>query len=334
MRLSLAASFIAACSFLPCVTLAALPTPGLENVGGGGSAYVGTVNPPSSPPPTLPPIDFAPVTVTTTDGPGGSKVVEVSGGTFDVVHFGVGQAFTGVAGIDAFMVAEVGSIHLAASAGANTTPFGYEAPFPGALGENPFYAQAFVNIGAGFVDVVTLPATAAAPNPGDLTTANLEVLASCSLNVEDGSSDFTGFVSADLSLADGTDLGAVATRDPVIFSPEDPVCPFGAHPDRPALRPQCRAIHDGRARAGRGSAPGHTQSRARGGLPHGQRGHRRPQYRRGDAHQRRRRRRHGKHRARLWHVEWRPDDHDNHDDHDDHDLRAALHSAGLHGLLR
>jgi hypothetical protein len=133
-----------------------------------------------------------------------------------------------VAGIDALMVAEVGSIHLAASAGADTTPFAYEAPFPGALGQNPFYAQGLVNIGASFVDVVTVPATIAAPHPGDLTTVQLEVLADCSLDVSDGSSDLTGFISADLSLADGTDLGAVFTMDPVIFSPTDPVCPFGA----------------------------------------------------------------------------------------------------------
>src|SRR5262249_48138812 len=120
------------------------------------------------------------------------------------------------------------AIHLGASGLAETPPFGYEAPFPGALGQNPFYAQAIVSIGGGFVDVVKVPATADAPNPGDLTTAQLEVQASCSLNVEDGSSDFTGFISADLSLADGTDLGSVFTMDPVIFSPEDPVCPFGA----------------------------------------------------------------------------------------------------------
>src|SRR5262249_58261149 len=54
------------------------------------------------------------------------------------------------------------------------------APFAGARGQNPFYAQALVSIGAGFVDVVTVPATADAPNPGDLTTATLAVLASCS----------------------------------------------------------------------------------------------------------------------------------------------------------
>jgi len=226
MRLRIAALVIAACSIPSRVTLATLPTPAVTNFAGAGTAYVGTVNPGGSA--TLPPVDLAPVSVTTTDGPSGAKVVTVSGGIFEVVHFGLGQLFTGVAGIDGFMVAEVGSIHLGASAGADTTPFGYEAPFPGALGENPFYAQALVNIGGGFVDVVTVPATKAAPNVGDLTTVQLEVLATCALSVSDGSSDLSGFISADLALADGTDLGAVFTMDPVIFSPSDPVCPFGA----------------------------------------------------------------------------------------------------------
>src|SRR5262249_38212535 len=47
-------------------------------------------------------------------------------------------------------------------------------------------------------------------------------------SVSDGSSDLSGLIGADLSLADGTDLGGVFTEDPVIFSPSDPVCPFGA----------------------------------------------------------------------------------------------------------
>ena len=241
MRPTLAALLGAACWVVPHVARAGVPTPAVQNAAGSGSAYVGTVNPNASPPQVLPPIDMGPVHVTTTKNQDGSVDIDLYGGIFDVVHFGPGldQAFSGSAGIDAFMHAEVGSIHLGASGLAETTPFGYEAPFP-ALGQNPFYAQAIVGIGAGFVDVVTVPATADAPKTGDLTTATLEVLASCSLNVEDGSSDLSGFISADLSLADGTDLGAVFTMDPVIFSPEDPVCPFGAQvsvPNVPVLTP-------------------------------------------------------------------------------------------------
>jgi hypothetical protein len=220
---------------------AGLPTPAVENAAGSGSAYTGTVNPNASPPLMLPAIDMGPVNVTTTNNQDGSVDINLQGGIFDVVHFGVGQAFTGSAGVDAFMHAEIGSIHLWAAGAAQTTPFAYEAPFPGALGQNPFYAQALVSIGAQFVDVVTVPATAAAPNPGDLTTATLEVLATCSLNVEDGSSDLTGFISASLSLADGTILGQVFTVDPDEVSPEDPVCPFGAFvipmPSVPVLTP-------------------------------------------------------------------------------------------------
>jgi hypothetical protein len=232
MRSTLAALLGVACWVVPQVARAALPTPAVENAAGSGSAYVGTVNPNASPQLMLPAIDMGPVNVVTTNNQDGSVDINLQGGIFDVVHFGPGlnQAFTGSAGIDAFLHAEVGSIHLAASGGADTTPFAYEAPFPGALGKNPFYAQALVNIGAGFVDVVTVPATVAAPNPGDLTTVQLEVLATCPspLSVSDGSSDLTGFISGDLSLADGTDLGAVFTMDPAIFSPSDPVCPFGA----------------------------------------------------------------------------------------------------------
>jgi hypothetical protein len=144
---------------------AGLPTPAVENAAGSGSAYVGSVNPNASPPLTLPAIDMGPINVTTTNNQDGSVDINLYGGIFDVVHFGPGlsQLFTGSAGIDAFMHAEIGSIHLGASGAAQTTPFGYEAPFPGALGQNPFYAQALVSIGAGFVDVVTVPATAAAP---------------------------------------------------------------------------------------------------------------------------------------------------------------------------
>src|SRR5262249_34099856 len=201
----------AACWVVPHVARAGLPTPAVQNAAGSGSAYVGTVNPNASTPQKLPAIDMGPVQVTTTKNQDGSVDVNLYGGIFDAAHFapGWGRAFFGNAGTAAFRHAEIRSIPLGASGLAETTPFGYEAPFPGALGQNPFYAQALVSIGAGFVDVVTVPATADAPNPGDLTTATLAVLASCSLNVEDGSSDLSGLIGASLSLADGTDLADV-----------------------------------------------------------------------------------------------------------------------------
>ena len=230
MRSTLAVLFGAACWVLPQAARADLPPPAVENAAGAGSVYVGTVNPTTVPVQTLPAIDMGPVNVTTTNGPGGSVDIDLHGGIVEFVHFGPGlsQTFAGSAGIDAFLHAEVGSIHLVASGSANTTPFAYEAPFPGALGENPFYAQAKVGIGAGFVDVVTLPATAAAPNAGDKTNAHFEINATCTYDVVDGASDIRGFISGTLSLADGTDLAELATTDPPTFSPSSPACPFGA----------------------------------------------------------------------------------------------------------
>ena len=151
---------------------------------------MGTVNPTESPPPTLPAIDMGPVNVTTTNGPGGSVDIDLHGGILEFVHFGPGlsQTFAGTAGVDAFLHAEIGSIHLLVSGSANTTPFAYEAPFPGALGESLLCAGK-VQIGAGFVDVVTLPATKAAPNQGDLTIAQFEIPATCTYDVVDGATD-------------------------------------------------------------------------------------------------------------------------------------------------
>jgi hypothetical protein len=242
MRSILAALLGAACWVVPQGTRADLPPAAVENAAGAGSVYVGTVNPTGSPPPMLPAIDMSPVTVTTTNGPGGSVDIDLHGGILEFVHFGPGlsQAFTGSAGVDAFLHAEVGSIHLAAIGSANTTPFAYEAPFPGALGENPFYAQAKVEIGAGFVDVVTLPATVAAPHAGDKTNAQFEILGTCTADYVDGATDIRGFISGTLSLADGTDLGDLATTDPPAFSPSSPACPFGASlggPGRPLSLP-------------------------------------------------------------------------------------------------
>ncbi len=230
MRAAFAALLVAACGLRPRAGLAALPTPGVISPAGSGFAYVGTLNPTVVPFSALPPIDLAPVTVTTTAGPGGSTDVQVDGGILDAVHFGAGlsQLFSGVASIDAFMRAEIGSIHLAASAGAQSAPLRYGAGFPGALADNPFYARAVVTIGAGFVDIVTVPATQDAPHQGDLTTVTIEALADCAHPATfDDDSDLRGNVGVSLSRADGTDLGGVATTMPPGFS-HTPGCPFGA----------------------------------------------------------------------------------------------------------
>ena len=242
MRSIVAAAVLAACSLRSRTAFADLPIPQVEGVTSTGFAYVGTVNPTTVPMSALPPIDLAPVVVTRTDGPGGAKDVEIHGGTLDVVHFGPGlsQLFTGTASMEAFMHAEIGSIHLLASADAASTPLDYQAPFPGALGDNPFFGDAVVSIGAGFVDVVTVPATKAAPNAGDLTTVTLNVVAECSSPIQvDDDSDLRGNIGGSLSLADGTDLGGVATTDPPGFS-SSPGCPFGASrplPNVPVLTP-------------------------------------------------------------------------------------------------
>lgn len=216
MRLTLAAMLVGSW-ILSGTARAQLPTPGCKDSVGVGFTYVGTVNPgtaASGPPPGVPPVDVGAMSVVTTDGPGGSREVTVHGGNLDAVHFGAGlsQLFEGDASIDAFVHAEIGSIHLATSAAAETLPFRYEAPFPGALGENPFYAQGQVSIGGCCDDVVTVPATQAAPNAGDLTTVTLQV--GYSGNEKEGA-DFDFDLrnaprpSAFLSLADGSDLGGV-----------------------------------------------------------------------------------------------------------------------------
>src|SRR5262245_31205008 len=217
MRLTLGALLVGSW-ILSGTAHAALPIPGCKDSVGGGFTYVGTVNPgtvtPGGPPPGVPPVDVGAISVVTTDGPGGSREVAVHGGNLDVVHFGAGlsQLFEGDASIDAFVHAEIGSIHLAASAAAETLPIRYAAPFPGALGENPFYAQAEASITGCCDDVVTVPATQSAPNAGDLTTVTLKVgysgneKAGADFDIDLGNAPRP---SAFLSLADGTDLGGV-----------------------------------------------------------------------------------------------------------------------------
>jgi hypothetical protein len=218
MRLTLASLIVATCWTHAFPVYAALPTPGCKASTGGGSTYVGTVNPGTvtagGPPAGVPPIDVGALSVMITDGPGGSRDVTVHGGILQAVHFGIGlsQVFEGDASIDGFVHAEIGSIHLATSAAAETLPLRYEAPFPGALGENPFYAQAFASISGCCDDVVTVPATLNAPNAGDLTTVTLQVGysghetegADYDIDLRDAPRP-----SAFLSLADGTDLGGV-----------------------------------------------------------------------------------------------------------------------------
>src|SRR5262249_9089261 len=117
MRLTLAVLLVGS-GILSGASHAALPAPGCKDSQGQGFTYVGTVNPgsviESGRPPGVPPVDVGAISIVTTDGPGGSREVAVHGGNLDVVHFGAGlsQLFTGTAGIDAFVHAEIGSIHL------------------------------------------------------------------------------------------------------------------------------------------------------------------------------------------------------------------------------
>jgi hypothetical protein len=74
---------------------------------------------------------MGPVTVPTTDGPGGARQVEVFGGALDVLHFGRGfsQLVTGMASVSGFVYAEIGAIHLAVNGQAETLRLEYNT-FP------------------------------------------------------------------------------------------------------------------------------------------------------------------------------------------------------------
>src|SRR5262245_12134601 len=93
MRLTLAALLVGS-RILSGAAHAALPTPGCKDSQGGGFTYVGTVNPNpplfsppyTSPPPGVAPVDVGAISVTTTDGPGGSHEATVAGGTLQADH--------------------------------------------------------------------------------------------------------------------------------------------------------------------------------------------------------------------------------------------------------
>src|SRR5262249_36002112 len=116
--------------------------------------------------------------------------------------------------------AEIGAIHLAASGQAETLPLEYNT-FPGALGENPFYAQATVSMNGCCIDIVEMPATQQASMPGDLTTVTLSVgFSGNETEGGDDPSDLHGFSpSADLTDADGTDLGGVISGSRMLSVP-------------------------------------------------------------------------------------------------------------------
>jgi hypothetical protein len=219
---------------LPGLVFGALPTPGADgDPQASGFVYVGTVNPFMVPQSLLPPPDVGQLTVTRTSTPDGSaRHADIHGSIGDVVHFGPGlmQLFAGIANVDGIVDAGIGSVRLLASSVAETEPLEYGAPFPGALGDNPFFASASVAVGGGFVDVVTVPATADAPNAGDPTAVVLGVFVDCAT---DGDyPNLTGNASASISNAQGQVLGEV-----VVHQPPNPVqlssgCPFGAsHPN-------------------------------------------------------------------------------------------------------
>ena len=210
----------------------ALPAPSVDTEpAASGFVYVGTLNPTGLTLDRFPQIDLGTVTITRRDALDGSaKHVDVHGGTSQVEHFGIGlaQSFAGIAQASGGLDATVGEIRFSAASLATTLPFSYGDPFPGAVANNPFYAEANVGFSASFVDVVTIPATRAAPNPGDHDTVSLGVFVDCQAHNTAGPVAIRSHVGASLDSAGGQTLGEVAVDNPPQFSPtSDTSCPFG-----------------------------------------------------------------------------------------------------------
>jgi hypothetical protein len=117
----------------------------------------------------------------------GSTELKVDSGISDVTLFGGGFSQSFMTGADAhgYVLARRGSIHVRVSAAALAQPSAYSAPFPGALGTNPYFAYAQVSVSGVLYDIVVPPPTSAAPNPGDLTTLTLTGTLDCA-DVEPG----------------------------------------------------------------------------------------------------------------------------------------------------
>jgi len=90
--------------------------------------------------------------------PNGSKSATQSGSQSDSFTFGPGlsQSFSGAANANATAFADFGTLRIDASAGALASPTAYLAPFPGVLGENPYYAIARSSFFVAFRDDFTL----------------------------------------------------------------------------------------------------------------------------------------------------------------------------------
>src|SRR5262249_1711759 len=78
----------------------------------------------------------------------GSTELKVDSGIDDVTFFGPGFSQSFATGADAhgYVLARRGSIHVRVSAAALAQPSAYSAPFPGALGTNPYFAYAQVSV--------------------------------------------------------------------------------------------------------------------------------------------------------------------------------------------
>jgi hypothetical protein len=90
--------------------------------------------------------------------PNGSKSATQTGGQSDSFTFGPGlsQAFAGSAAAEATAFADFGVLRINASASALASPTAYVAPFPGALGNNPYESVARSAFSVAFQDNFTL----------------------------------------------------------------------------------------------------------------------------------------------------------------------------------
>ncbi|MGH7896258.1 MAG: hypothetical protein ACREQL_16450 [Candidatus Binatia bacterium] len=200
--------------------LAGALTPFTEVTGGGFSAVTTGAIPGSYQPSFLTPNIVGTLSVTIEHNADGSTTGTLRGGRVDVVHFGPGlsQFFIGSAGMSGFAVARMRSLHAFVATSAMSEPPSYSAPFPGALGDNPFNAIGFASVVATFHDVLTPPPTQAAPNPG--TTTMLTVIVHADCDRSPGIPDFAMgqnmgaylALSANLYFLDGSYVGGVQAR--------------------------------------------------------------------------------------------------------------------------
>jgi hypothetical protein len=103
-------------------------------------------------------VTMTPNTVSIVTNPNGSHSATQSGSQSEFFTFGPGlsQSFSGTAIASAEAFADEGVLRLRASAGAAASPTAYVAPFPGALGNNPYAAVARSGFFLAFSDNIVL----------------------------------------------------------------------------------------------------------------------------------------------------------------------------------